>query len=734
MDDKKAFDEILPEGSIFYMGVDDYALFLKNAESMPMAKILNEEEMVEFLKKPKAYMEESLGQMKKMLAAESEALAAEVDRILGLEMTRFFGALTHATLPDMNDPSKMIPDFGVTFGFTLKGGENPAEIIKNLLKIVGAKSGVECDLVEAEYNRVKYVKVMIPDAPIFPVYFNLDDLFVISLSETSMKGMVDCFKGTSDKNLKNSAKYMDVTKGVSVPEAGAVNFYADMESLMNLAKDGAKMALMFEGEMDMVEKVDLIAEKLGLNSLKASFSRSASVNGMSYGEGFVSLYNSDCSLAKLSPPTPITKEELAIIPKDAVSFSIMRFDFAMLYDMIMDTIKTFDEEAYNEVQGGIQGLCQMISQGGDPIDLRQDLIGQFGAGFINYSTAGGGMAMGAPSMNLLVEVKDYDRFVSALKRIIEGLKQMIPEVNEAVSLSTTTFSETEICYFQISGPMPIPITPAFAKVGNYLAFSLNIDDVKKMIRRHGGEGECITSNEDFASFYSKYPKDAQLVSLGYTRLKQTLGEAYNQVAMLAPMTTMALPPEIELPVDLQLLPTGECITDHLYSSITAGIKLDDTNMKMMSYGPIGAEMIQYIGPITGLAMCAINDYYLRAKPKVTPFEMTEISPEEEVSVEEVIDEGAMKAAKVRTVLAKLSSACFLYKIEYVKFPSSLEHLLKSNDNWPNGFYESETLPMDEWGNKYLYKLLTGDKCYMIWSCGPNGTDDSGEGDDIAKSK
>ena len=40
----KKFDEILPANSLFFMGIDDYALFEKYAESMPISKILKEEE------------------------------------------------------------------------------------------------------------------------------------------------------------------------------------------------------------------------------------------------------------------------------------------------------------------------------------------------------------------------------------------------------------------------------------------------------------------------------------------------------------------------------------------------------------------------------------------------------------------------------------------------------------------------------------------------------------------
>ncbi|MBU0753611.1 MAG: type II secretion system protein GspG, partial [Planctomycetes bacterium] len=89
----------------------------------------------------------------------------------------------------------------------------------------------------------------------------------------------------------------------------------------------------------------------------------------------------------------------------------------------------------------------------------------------------------------------------------------------------------------------------------------------------------------------------------------------------------------------------------------------------------------------------------------------------------------------RTDLAALSNGCFVYKIEYNKYPQSLEELLKPTEDWPNGFFSAENLPVDPWGNGYQYKNLEGtDKNYIIWSLGPNGVDEGGKGDDIVKVK
>jgi len=729
-DGEKNFEEILPADTLLFMGIDDYGLFQKYAESMPISKILAEEEIDEFLKKPKLFMETQLGMLKKQFGEGNEAMIAEMEKIKDLEASRLFFAITHIDMPDMNDQSAPpMPDIGITLGLKLKGGHDPLEIVKNLIKVGMAQAGQEAAFETGEYNGVQFTRIVLPDAPpfVFPYCFNVGDLFVLTMSEKSMKAIVDCNSGASDKCLKKNENYTKLVSSVTLPAAGSVNAYVDMDGMMNLLKDGCKMLLMAERQMDMVEKVDLIAEKLGLNSLQSTFSRSLSKDGIASAEGIVSYINKG-GLLDLFPLIPIDKKELAYIPKKASSFAIARFDMPALYDLIMDTIKVVDENIYNEIHGSIQGMSAMISQGGEPIDLRADIIGKFGTSFIYYQESGANLAMGGmPPMCFLFELNDYDAYVGSLKRVIDGLMKM-PDVADNVRFTSTTFSEQEIYYFQFPAA-PIPLSPGFTKVGKYLAFGMQIDDLKKVIRRHGGEGESILENEDFTKMYAMIPKELPIVSLSYNRIKDTFSDMYNSIAMVVPMATMALPPDIDLPVDLQLLPTSECITDHLFSSIAAGIKVSDNSFKSLSYGPMGFEFVQYVGPIVtfaGLTGASFGGNMTQARSDST---RVELIPEIE------IDEGEMQRKKAIADIAQISAGCFIYKIEYDKFPDSIASLLKPNENWPNGFIEDDSILKDPWGNDYLYKSFSsGDKYYMIWSKGPNGADEGGQGDDVVKIK
>jgi hypothetical protein len=726
-----AVDKILPADTLFYMGIDDYALFEKYAESMPMAKILKEEEVQEFLKKPSQYLAKNMDEVKNLLKSESEALAAELDRMMNLKLARFFVAVTHIKLPSMEGPgASQLPDVGLAVGFALQGGADPSGMVKNLFTGLAAEEGMELSFQQESYKGISSTRVTCPYAQEIPAYyFNLGDLFVFTLSKNTMNSMVDLVKGGQGALAKHP-NYAKMNGEFKLASEGSVNAYMNFKKLFSLASDGIKMGLMVSGEQDFVGIVDPIMDKLGLFSLMSSFSRSLSRGGVAFGEGLISTLGAPKGLVALFPDEPITQDELKLVPKDVVNFSIFRFDMSGMYDLVMDIIKTVDAEVYNDIQEGMQGFCMALSQqtGEEPIDIRRDILGQLGTRAVYYQLGGGpSMGMMMPSMAFLVEIKDFDRLVNTIKTLIEGGSNLAPEMASEVTFSSVPYSGQEIHYLQFT-QMPM-MTPCFSKVGDYIAVGIQIDDIKKMIKRHAGGGESILDSQDFTNMYKKLPEGAALISLGYNQTATAFSTLYSSMAMMIPMMTMALGSDLDLPVDLQMLPTGECISKHLFSSLTATVKVNDGLYKMISYGPFGTEMLKYMGPLLATAGFAVRDYAAKQMGQAFTMEPGNEIPEPEV------DPGELKNEKARVDLSALFTACFVYKLEYDEYPESMEKLLITTEDYPNGFYNAEKLPMDPWGKPYLYKRQTGgDFKVMIWSTGANGLDEGGKGDDIAKKK
>lgn len=96
-------------------------------------------------------------------------------------------------------------------------------------------------------------------------------------------------------------------------------------------------------------------------------------------------------------------------------------------------------------------------------------------------------------------------------------------------------------------------------------------------------------------------------------------------------------------------------------------------------------------------------------------------------------EQARETAAMADIKGGIKSALDEYDVDMGTYPPSLQDLLtapRNSHNWHGPYFDPPTLPVDPWGNPYLYAYpgkhnATG---YDLWSAGPDGK--SGDQDDI----
>lgn len=732
----KPTDALLPSDTLFYTAVDDYALMEKYAESMAFTKIMGEEKVQNFLAEPKAFLDENIDELKEMLAQEDEAMAEKVATLLDIDVKRFFLAVTHVELPANLDGDVPFPDIGLALGLTLKGNLNPAELLKGILETLAKSAEWELTYKEDSLHNVTYMEVPCPMEPELSLYYaSLDDLFVITISKKTLKHMIYCHTNATGDCLANSEKLKKMVKECTLERPGSAEFYVDLAGVVSLVKGIVKLILEDEGMSEEIPKIEKVAEVLGLNAVGQSYTRSLSKDGVARQESFISCSGPRKGLLSVLPREALGEAALKYIPQNTESFYAFQIDLLVLYDMIWDVMKAVDEEVYNMAKEGLVGFSAMLGGGGDPLDLRRDLIAQFGTRCMFYKEAGVPVNMMMPSFNLLVEIRDYDKFVDTLKTLIEGAGNMDPEFASTVQLDSIDADGVEIHYMQ-SGDLPM-VTPCFAPLGDYLAFGLQIEDVKAMIKSHQESKTYIMDNPDFAKLHGMLPEGATVVSMNYAQIQESFENGYNQMGMYLPMMTMALPPDLDLHFDFEQRPPADCISKYLFSSFQADMQISPELSKRVSYGPFGGEVLQCLFPLGAYAGFQMFDYQMRrldgAAPGNDPIIKSEYSLDElePIPDEVALGDSELLQKEVRTELAQLSSRCWVYHIEFGKYPNSLDDLLVPLKDWSKGILNADKLPVDVWGNPYYYKNLEAEgKSYRIWSGGPNGTDDGAEGDDI----
>lgn len=92
-----------------------------------------------------------------------------------------------------------------------------------------------------------------------------------------------------------------------------------------------------------------------------------------------------------------------------------------------------------------------------------------------------------------------------------------------------------------------------------------------------------------------------------------------------------------------------------------------------------------------------------------------------------VDSSKIKTAE--TQLKLLETALDTYRLDVGRHPSSLDELIKSKEkNW-DGPYLPKEVPLDPWGNPYVYAVPGADgKAFDLRSYGKDGKS-GGEGDD-----
>ena len=757
-------EDLLPSETLVFVCTEDMNLARENEESMPLSKILKEGEVEEFLKKPKEFLWKMFNQLKEM-AAEEETLKnadLDVEKFFNADVGRFFFALTNLTLPEEDTPKPMglIPDIGLLVGAEFRNpDENLIQFLKTTAVSLANAEGVPIRLVKAEHNGVAYEKMMLPlPMPVLvPCFGKVGDMDVFTTSETALKAMIDRKAGLRQDCLSKNPDYIAGTKNIDFSDPASTKSYvnprdlvAGLEAIVVRALDFQAQALeqarkQFADELgesfepsdksfahlflkEFPAKLTQLIDLTGINSLQGVYGMQLSKDGLATTITYTAIDGPEKGLLALCPAKPITPEKLSMIPKDAVSFSMGNFDAAALYDLIMEGIKMVDSNVYAEVQGGIDGFFRQMAgaDGGEALDLRRDILGSLGTELIYYELKPKGMAMmmSVPPTYFFIEAKEYDRFVGAVEKLFEGLKTMVPEVGSFIALKSVTYEGCDIRFLQFQGGVPIPIQPCFTKVDKYLVMSFQSNDLKSLIKNYGKAETSILDNEDFKKHYSNLPQGKEMLSIGYSNIPVRFGSAYEQMSSGIQMLPMFLP-DIDLPVDFMLLPTAECVTKHLFSSVHASYR-EGNGYKRVSYGPVGAELTRVLVPALAGAGAAAFLY-----AGSTKHEAESAALEEVIVAEEDVD----PALKAKRDLGALAGGCLVYYVEHGIYPDSLNELLVPTAAYPDGFYPAKSLPVDPWNKPYSYKKATdGKRKYMIWSCGPNGTCEEGGGDDIVKIK
>ena len=715
-------DHILPPDTMFVVSVDDDEAYTKSLEGMPFNKIMKEEEVVAFLEKPRAAIKDALAELTAKLKEQEgfENFDLSPEKLFSGNYGRMFVAITHVGLPSPEAGSP-IPDIGFVVGIERReGAPDWQALLKDIVGRLTAKMPPEMAVhfEKVEKDGMNYEELM-GGPPMRPavVMGTVGNLQLFSLSKNSLAAVMSRASGNAQgKNLADNAIYQRCTKSIGMDSPSTVHFFANLDGAFKVATEGIKLALQQENQTEYIPTVDRIFELSGLKALKGISTASEAVDGVAHSRVFSLIDGERKGLLAAMPCEPIDLKNLKMVPKDATSLTMSQFNLGAVYDFAMNVFKEVDEKEYASAMEQLKGFQQMIGGQEKPLDIRADLIGNLGPQFMLVAPPSSNPMM--PSYLAMLEVRNPDVAVDALTKVINfGATQSGGEVG----LKTSDYKGTTIHQIEINGNLPIQLSPCFAVKDKFLMFALSTGDLKKQLRNAEKAESDITQKEDFQRFWGKVPQDG-LVSLSYSDMKYAVESSYGGITMALPMLSMA--GDMDLPIDMNLLPQQEALTKHLFGSLSYGVHTKDGEL-MESYGPFGGEVASALisGGIGVGALVAVRaakegmGHSSPAHAEAEPPKPVELQP----------------ADTAHNDLVNLKVGVTIYKLQHDQnAPDRLEQILEPMPDYKEGALGTDKLPIDPWGHAYLYKKTeTG---FVIWSMGPDGKDDGGSGDDIAVRK
>lgn len=218
----------------------------------------------------------------------------------------------------------------------------------------------------------------------------------------------------------------------------------------------------------------------------------------------------------------------------------------------------------------------------------------------------------------------------------------------------------------------------------------------------------------------------------------------------APMITANLPPGM-LPVDFAKFPPPESFVQHLRPTESYSV-VEGSRMATHSVGSLDtADLFLGAGAVLSVAPPVMFQFMGRRAAQAEsehaeeegaavdeaqaqePLPPPEDKPHGSSSASSVSSDG-VQVRSATEELNRLITGIEIYKSEFQRCPGTLSELTKTTDNWPFGFLPDakKGIVPDPWGNAYVYKLAGAG--YALYSTGPDGVDDGGQGDDVRRAE
>lgn len=414
---------------------------------------------------------------------------------------------------------------------------------------------------------------------------------------------------------------------------------------------------------------------------------------------------------------PMTRDSFRMVPPDAVGVWASHIDKEGLSSILMSTLGDLlgeDPEAL---------LAQLEDDHGFRPD--RDLLGALGDEVVFYTLPFTGI--GLPKVYIAIQLDDADAFGRGLERFGEYVAE---QSEGAIQFSARPYRKRPFMAFSPgmdlieltadSGASGLAdILPAFLSV----SMAVGILEDRALISISGSYTKREMKRLMKASPEDQHPLRTAaedlpggIQSYGTTDWGAILAGVYDSVRGFLPLVEQG---GVELPFDISSMPSSDHFREHFVASTSWSREIEG-GIYAYSESCFGPEIPFLIGAAGGVAgVIAVEGESLQGNVVIVSGEIP--PPGAEVRAPSDVTTERLRELKVAIVV---------YSADAGRYPETLEHLLRPTSNFPGGFLDGKPLPQDGWGRAFRYSATEDGGRYQLWSVGPDGVDQAGQGDDL----
>lgn len=453
-----------------------------------------------------------------LLYAEIEAATKVKDIHLAIEpgvslLSRIFGEDIVFVLPKFGQITEVSP----LLMLRLKDTDDAlGEIIASGIEIAMANAA------KATSQYGGYTIAVIPmqgDAPVGISCALLDDVFAVGLGDKTLKGVIDLMNDSEDtESISEDGDFSSVMENLPPPGDSKTGDYLSV-FYVNVTEISA----FIRGFYPLVQgnippQARPLADKvLDLLDLVSSVGSASSITDEGIAsQGYVVL-NPDAGMQNVMKMLQVEPEKLdsmKFAPADAMGYSGSNLiDLKLIWEMVRNTLAGLPQMG-DQMLGKLEQAQQQLG-----FDLEEDLFSWMGnemAYIYNESPAFSEKHI-SQELCWIIEVTDEEKAMHGLQKLT-GIASGL--ANAEGGIQTREYAGETI---HEVGNLPIPITPGYALVDNYLLISLSTAYMEKLIDCAAGKSKGPEDNPRFKSVKAKVPNKVNSVQFAdISRYAETL--------------------------------------------------------------------------------------------------------------------------------------------------------------------------------------------------------------------